>query len=179
MNTIHDLKDAAKAPHFRWLLPTLVLVSLPFVVVDIPPITDLPQLSGQITLWKEYFAGNPDYVFQWWTPYSLSIMILGFFNLLFEPVIAGKLTFMMLTWMWSGAMFGLSFYRNVPPQVPFCLSILCFGPALYWGFASFMVGFPVLLATIAVVERFVERGGRRRFLMTGGLLSLFYFSHVF
>ena len=69
-----------------YALACLTLVSMPFLVVQIPPITDLPQQLAQIPLALDTISGEaPEYRIQWLSPNKLSYPLLGISWALFEP----------------------------------------------------------------------------------------------
>ena len=76
-----------------WAVATTVLVSLPFLAVDLIPSTDLPQHLGQLRLFAQAWS-NPDgpLEIQWWTPYGLVYGLLAIPWAILPPLAAGRVS---------------------------------------------------------------------------------------
>ncbi len=67
------------------------LVAVPFLAVEIPPITDLPQLTAQVRLLFEALGGSGDYRVQWLTPNKLGYVPLLLAWPVGDPIAAARL----------------------------------------------------------------------------------------
>ncbi|MEM7051135.1 MAG: hypothetical protein AAF604_15815 [Acidobacteriota bacterium] len=130
---------------FGWLLASAAL-ALPFLLVDFPPITDLPQQTAQIRLLSEALA-DPEspYRIQWLTPYSLSYGAIGLGWLLGGPLAAGRLGMLLIGLLWVGAVHLLAARRDRATAGAVLAAMLFFSHALYWGFFSFLIGWPAFV----------------------------------
>lgn len=139
-----------------WALCSL-LVALPFLVVEFPPIADLPQHTAQIRLLQEAWqdSGGP-YTVQWLTPYSLQYLILGGAWAIGGPADAGRLGMVMVGLLWVAAAHLLAFRRGRSPAAAALACGLFFTSTTYWGFYGFMLGWPVFVLWLLLV------GARRR-----------------
>jgi hypothetical protein len=121
-----------------------VLVAVPFLSVQFPPVADLPQHVAQVRLFWETLS-NPSgpYRIQWLTPYGLAYVIVGAAWGLASPENAGRLAILVLGLLWIGAGHLLAAARGRSAAAAVLASALLFNHTLYWGFASFTVGWPV------------------------------------
>ena len=137
-----------------------LLVLVPFFVVTIPPITDLPQHLAQIRLLVEALA-NPDglYRIQWWTPYSLSYALLTLTRAVAPPPLAGRLALAIIAVLWVVAAHALAASRRRSPLAAVLASLFVFSHVLYWGFLSFAIGWPFFVAWMLLSRREMHRTG--------------------
>jgi hypothetical protein len=183
--TPDSAKNLPESPRGRiswWgLVACSLLVVIPFASVEFPPITDLPQQAAQIRLFHETLqdSGESPYKIQWFTPYSLSYLILGISWLEFGPAACGRAAMAMIGVLWVLAMYLVAVRRNRPPAAAVLSALFFFNHTVYWGFYSFVVGWPVFLlwfelTTAKSSETFSLRQSLK-FLAVGVLL---YMSHV-
>jgi len=122
----------------------LALVAIPFLAVRYGPLTDLPQQTAQVRLFLEA-AGDPasPYVVQWLAPNTLALPVLGLAWAVSTPIAAGRLAMLLLALAWVAAVHWLAWRRRRPAAAAVLASTLVFCQSLYWGFYSFVIGFPV------------------------------------
>lgn len=175
------------APHGRIRIELIVgwvvcsiLVALPFLVVDFPPITDLPQHTAQVRLLREAWQdpGAP-YTIQWFTPYSLQYLILACAWAIAGPAEAGRLGMLMAGLVWVAAAHLIALHRQRSYAAAALASSLFFTGTTYWGFYGFTLGWPVfaLWLLLASARRhhtatWVDAGS------TLGVGILLYMSHI-
>ena len=154
------------------------LAAVPFLLVQFPPITDLPQHAAQIRLFGEAI-GQPDspYRIQWLTPYSLVYGVIGAAWTVFGPENAGRVGMLFIALLWIIMLHLLAARMRRPPLAAVLASLLFFGHILYWGFYQFALGWAlffgwVMLAQVEFKNRLVEG---MTFLLASAVL---YFSHV-
>lgn len=125
------------------------LAAIPFLVVNFPPIIDLPQHVAQVRLFGEAIS-NPasPYRIQWITPYSLVYAVLGGNWLIFGPINAGRMGMLMIVVFWVIMLHLLSYKMKRPALAASLASILFFGHILYWGFYQFAFGWPLFIGWI-------------------------------
>ena len=157
-----------------------VLVALPFFTVTFAPITDLPQHLAQIRLLHEALA-DPDgpYRIQWLTPYLLGYLPLGLAWQLHPDERAGRIAMLMLGGLWTLAIHWLAFRRRRATGAAVLASALFFNHVTYWGFYSFLVGWPVFVSWFLLTTR--PGGARfrpRDVLLYLGAAGLLYVSHA-
>lgn len=157
-----------------------VLLAVPFFAVHFSPIADLPQHLAQIRLFGEALA-DPDgpYRIQWLTPYLLAYLPLSLAWLITPHETAGRTAMLILALSWVAAVHGLAAARGRPASAAVLASVPFFNHATYWGFYSFVLGWPAfvlwfLLTTRPLRERF-RPGDALLYLATAWLL---YLSHA-
>jgi hypothetical protein len=128
------------------------LVALPFLVVDFPPVTDLPQHVAQIRLFVEALS-DPDgpYRIQWFTPYSLSYLLIGAAWAASSPRVAGRIALLLLAVATVLGVHWLAYRRRRPLAAAILVCPLFFSHVLYWGFLSFAVGWLTFMVWFVIV----------------------------
>jgi hypothetical protein len=156
-----------------------LLVVLPFLCVRFPPVTDLPQHLAQIRLFFETI-GNPSspYRVQWLTPYSLAYVLLGAAWALFSPAVAGRIALVALGILWTGAVHWLAARRQRPAAAAALASTVFFSHILYWGFLSFVIGWPAFAVWFVLTTRPPSRAPWAEALLFLGGAVLLYVSHA-
>jgi len=124
-----------------------VLVAIPFLLVTFPPITDLPQQTGQIRLFWEALGESPSspYQIRWLAPNNLSYAVLGASVYLFGYENGGRIAMMLIAVAWCVAIHLLAARRNRPVEAAVLASVFVFNHVIYWGFYSFALGFPLFV----------------------------------
>ncbi len=173
-------REWAAAGRMPWAVACAIAAALPFLVVQFPPLTDLPQHVAQIRLFLEAVS-NPEsgYRVQWLTPYSTAYGILGLAWAVAGPADAGRLALAALAVLWVAAVHGLAAARNRPLAASILASVLFFNHTIYWGFLSFAVGWLAFAVWLLVVlhtppQRCTRVDAARHL----GAALLLYFSHV-
>jgi hypothetical protein len=179
----------------------LALVAVPFLAVRYAPLADLPQQAAQVRLLLEA-VGDPagPYRVQWLAPNTLAVPVLGLAWAVSTPVAGGRLAMLLLALAWVAAVHWLARRRRRPAAAAVLASTLVFSQSLYWGFYSFVIGFPAfagwLVLTLdgpgsragaepasrsgAAAER-AERAGSRPWRRVPGLFAaaaLLYLAHA-
>lgn len=157
----------------------LLFVSIPFLAVTFPPITDLPQQVAQVQMAGEILDGSrTDAVILWSTPNKLSYALIAGVRL-FAPDDAGRISMLLLALGWVLAVHFLAALHNRSDASATLASVLIFNQSLYWGFYSFLVGTPLFLLWVVVVSP--ERVPKRSWLeicLIVGLSGLLYYTHA-
>ncbi|HMK35623.1 MAG TPA: hypothetical protein VK463_11180 [Desulfomonilaceae bacterium] len=168
-------------------IPRLMLVALcclaiaiPFLVVQYPPITDLPQQTAQIRLFLDTFGhqDTSEYKIQWLTPYSLSYLLLGLSWAVFGPENAGRVAMLAVGLLWVLAIHAVFFRRGRSGAAAALASVFVFNHILYWGFYSFAIGWPAFLLWFSVTTRQIPRFSLAEALTLIAAALLLYLSHV-
>jgi len=165
-------------------------IAVPFVVTTFPPITDLPQQSAQVRLFLETIAdpGHSPYRIQWFTPYSLSYLLLGASWAVFGAMSAGRIAMLVIGLLWTLAIHLTANARDRSAASATLASLFFFNHIVYWGFYSFALGWPAFLLWIHVTTRDTSGdsssctaagtiSSRECFIWIGAALLL-YLSHV-
>ena len=152
------------------------LTAVPFLAVEVPPSADLPQHVAQVRLFFETL-GNPDSVYrvQWLTPYWLAYLVFGTLWKVVEPMRVGLIGMALFGMAWAGGIHALAASRGRSISSAILASLFFFSLSLYWGFAPFVVGFPVFLLWIHLTTQPAEQRSEWKLLL--GCLLL-YFSHA-
>ncbi|MFH1115809.1 MAG: hypothetical protein V1792_18015 [Pseudomonadota bacterium] len=158
-----------------------LFVSVPFLVTQYPPITDLPQQSAQIRLFLETIR-NPEgspYRIQWFTPYSLSYLVLGASWALSGPGSAGRMAMLAIVLLWIAAIHLTAHHRKRSSASATLACLFVINHTMYWGFYSFAIGFPSFLLWLTVISDLRERKpSLRDAALLLGIGLLLYVSHV-
>lgn len=141
-----------------WAAVGGLLVAAPFLLVRVPPLTDLPQHVAQVRLFLDALA-NPasPYLVQWLTPYSLVYALIGGAWLLAGPWAAGPVTMLAIGVLSVAALTGLAARRGRPAASALLASALYFSHVTYWGFASFALGWPLFLLWLGLTTGLAAR----------------------
>lgn len=157
------------------------LLACPFLLTLFPPITDLPQQAAQIRLLVETLQdpkGSP-YTIQWFTPYSLSYLVLGGCWALFGPENSGRLAMLLIVLLWVISIHLIAGQRNRPAALGILASLFVLNHIIYWGFYSFAVGWPAFVLWFYVVGRSdYSKFTRQEAFKWLGCALLLYMSHI-
>lgn len=158
-----------------------ILTAVPFLCVKYPPITDLPQHASQIRLLLETLQdpeGSP-YKIQWFTPYSLSYLILGATWIASGAENAGRIAMMLIGMIWVISIHFFAFRTGRPAAAAVIASLFFFNHTVYWGFYSFAIGFPVyLMWFLFISERRYDGFSIKEAAVIISLGMLLYSSHI-
>src|SRR5262249_22119469 len=133
------------------------LVAVPFLAVQFPPITDLPQHVAQIRLLLETMRDpSSHYMVQWYTPYSLAYALIGAAWALVPPAEVGRVAVLGLAVFWTLATHALAARRGRSGAAAALASTLVFNLVLYWGFLSFAFGWLAFVPWFLLVSRPAE-----------------------
>jgi hypothetical protein len=158
-----------------------VFVVLPFLVTQFPPITDLPQQSAQIRLFLQTVAdpGSSPYHIQWLTPNSLAYVILGAAWAAAGAANAGRLAMALIGVLWVVAIHWTARRRKRSAAAATLACAVWFNHMVYWGYYSFVLGWPVFLLWLHLsTDRSAEDFSVRKILV-GTLVGCFlYMTHV-
>jgi hypothetical protein len=157
-----------------------LLITMPFLAVHFPPITDLPQHTAQVRLFLEAVrAPESPYTIQWFTPYSAVYLILGAAWALVGPQHAGRVTMLVIGILWVVANHRLAARWRRSPSAATLASVFVFSHVVYWGFYSFALGWPVFVLWLLLTTG--RRGASARptdlLVLTAGT-ALLYVTHV-
>ncbi len=157
----------------------LLALVLPFCVVTIPPMTDLPQQTAQIRLLGEAI-GNAEYRIGWWHPNKLGYAPVGIAFLLTAPldaeIHAPRLGAVLIVLAWFVAVFSVAHLKSRALSSAALALLFVWNHSLYWGFLNFLVGFPLFLWWITLSSDREE--GRRATLLTALVALLLYSAHI-
>lgn len=154
------------------------LVSIPFLLVKFPPITDLPQHVAQVRLFGDAIS-NPEspYKIQWMTPYNLVYVVLGVSWGAVGPEHAGRLGMLLLALMWIVLIHLLVSKRKRPSSGAILITVLFFCHIMYWGFYQFVLGWIVFLGWVLLTQT-VRKKYYQEFLLFLIGAVLLYMAHV-
>jgi len=163
-----------------WLaVASLLAVAAPFVCVHFLPVTDLPQHLAQVRLLVDAItSANGAYRVQWDTPYSFVYLPLSAAWAIFEPLTAGRVGMLTLGLLWTLAAHGLAAERWRAPESAVLVSIVFFNHAVYWGFLSFVCGWPVFVVWLLLIIRRPDDVRPRHLSILLLTAAVLYASHV-
>jgi hypothetical protein len=165
-----------------WLaLLCCLFVAIPFLFVTFPPITDLPQQSAQIRLFLQAWhdpSASP-YKIQWFTPYSLSYLMLGISWALFGGQNSGRIAMLAIVILWVISIHLTASRRDRSTAAAALSCLFALNHTVYWGFYSFEIGWPAFLVWFSLnSEGSSDRFSLRDALLWLGCALLLYTSHV-
>lgn len=157
-----------------------VLVALPFLVVQYPPITDLPQHVAQVRLFFETLGdAQAPYRIQWFTPYSMAYLPLGAAWALLPAEDVGRIGVLLIAVASTLAVHLLAARRARPVAAAVLASALVFSHVLYWGFLSFAIGWVAFVAWFLVTtSRPGDSFSARDAALLCGTALVLYVSHA-
>jgi hypothetical protein len=147
----------------RWLLLSLALLTLPFLLPRFLPLSDLPQHLAQVRLLDELWAQRPATsdlsLLQTRALAANSFVYLPLFILghLLPPLVAGKLFVWLLVAAIAVALHRLAALRGRDPAHALVASVFIFSAPFYWGFLNFLSGWPLWLWFVARALQAHER----------------------
>ncbi len=112
---------------------------------------------------------------QWLTPYWLAYLVFGALWKIVEPMKVGLIGMALFGMAWAGAIHALAASRGRSISSAVLASLFFFSLSMYWGFAPFVVGFPVFLLWIHLTTQPADQRSEWKLLL--GCLLL-YFSHA-
>jgi len=178
--TVFDDTTASVTRRAASALGCCALVAIPFLAVQFPPVSDLPQHVAQVRLlWETWHDPSGPYRIQWLTPYWLAYVVVGAAWSLVSPDNAGRLALLAIGILWVMAGHVLAAARGRSPAAAVVASVLLFNHALYWGFYTFTIGWPVFVGWLLLTSG--RRAHRIEWPDALGLLlgaTLLYFTHV-
>ncbi len=131
-----------------------ILISLPFLAVTLPPITDLPQQTAQIRLLLESMSqDDTPYRVQWLHPNKLGYAPLLISWLATTPLAAGRLGVLLIGLLWVVALHGLARATGRAPAAAGLACVFFFNHLTYWGLLNALIGLPVFALWFILIER--------------------------
>lgn len=157
-----------------------LLLAVPFAVVEVAPITDLPQQTAQIRLLSEALDDERSpYRVQWSDPNKLGYLPLVLATAVAGPLAAGRLGLILIAALWVAAIHALASDRGRHPATAAAASTFFLNHTLYWGFLNFLIGFPVFALWLLWLGRWSRRpASLREGPATAALSLLLYSAHV-
>lgn len=162
-------------------LLSALLLAAPFLVVKLPPLTDLPQLVAQVRLLAETVGSQTTpYAVHWWHPNRLGYLPLILGWLVGSPLDAGRIGVLLIGVLWAASIHLLASSLDRSPLAATLACLFFFSKSTYWGFLNFQVGLPVFLLWFVLLERTEKREAVRW--RQGALLlacsALLYWAHA-
>ena len=157
-----------------------LLVAIPFFVVTLPPITDLPQQTAQVRLLLDT-VGNDEspYRVQWLNPNKLGYAPLLVAWLTQPPIAAGRIGMLWIALLWVVALHALAHATQRSPAAAALASIFFFNHLTYWGLLNCLIGLPIFAAWFVTLDRMPARTpSLRHGLKLLALAILLYSAHV-
>lgn len=162
-----------------FLIICCALVSIPFLAVKFPPITDLPQHVGQVRVFQEALSDDQasPYKIQWLTPYSLVYSLLGACWALVGSENAGRLGMLVMVWMWIFLIQFLAHKEKRALAGAILATVLFFSHIMYLGLYQFALGWIVFVGWVFLTKS-VRREGWKEFVVLAAYALVLYLTHV-
>ena len=182
---MQSVPPPSSRPHAYVLSAALCSAALllPFLLVEIPPITDLPQQTAQMRLLFEAMGDGqgtpPTLRVQAVDPNKLGYLPLLVGWLLLPPLAAGRLAVAAMGLLWVVSIHALAHSTRRSPASAAIASLFFFNHTMYWGLLNFLVGLPVYCLfwlRVRLLPR--EQVSRGSMLQLTVLLLLLYSAHV-
>lgn len=176
-------KSKPRPKYWPYVLLGSVAIAIPILSVKLPPSTDLPQHVAQGQLfWDALQNPATDYQIHWLIPYSAVYIVIGFLWKILPALEVGRATLLVVGILWVATLQGLCRAHNRAPEAGLIATIFFFNHCLYWGFLSFIFGFPFFVAIVCLMtsERVLsaQKHPWRDAALFGGVCFLAYLSHV-
>jgi hypothetical protein len=178
----------SSSPSPRFYIASAILCAaallLPFLLVEIPPVTDLPQQTAQIRLLFEALEDGgqgsiQNYRVQALDPNKLGYLPLLVTWLLFPPLAAGRLAVAGIGLLWVLSIHALAYANNRSPAAAAAAALLFFNHTMYWGLLNFLLGLPLFCLFWWRIQRLPQAEvSRWRLLQLSLFLLLLYSAHV-
>lgn len=167
--------DRALATHRGILLLLgLIALALPFLFVTLPPAADLPQHVAQARLLHEVIGTQGSgYEVRVVTPYWTVYVLLSALWAVLPPLQVGRVGLLLVGLASMGMLALLARRRGRSPEAAALAGLLFFNHTLYWGYLSFMAGWPVFLGLLLLLSN-----PRPRLLALAGLVALLFWTHA-
>jgi hypothetical protein len=165
---------------FLFLSVTLALLALPFLFVTYVPSTDLPQHLSQIKLFLSAVSAQTDspYTIHYFGANLLIYWVMLVFWSIIPPVLAGKVTMVVLALSWALAIFILARKEGRSPIAAMLSSVVIFNSSFYWGFVNYLIGFPLFVLWYLIVVKQHKEHVTSAHVAAIMVLSLFlFFAH--
>ncbi|MCZ7646872.1 MAG: hypothetical protein M5U26_16545 [Planctomycetota bacterium] len=160
-----------------------LLVALPFLLVEFPPVADMSQQVTQVRMYlDERREPTGGFELQAPGPNRAGYLWLGAFCTLFGFEHGGRIGTLALAVLWVACVHYLAARRQRAPEWAVLGSLWFFSFLLYWGLYNFMLGFCAFLGALACTmpprEGQPERPLARDLPLTFGFALLLAFCHV-
>ncbi len=155
------------------------LLALPFLLVTIPPITDLPQQTAQLRLLSEALGDESGpYRVQWLHPNKLGYLPLAAVRVVADPLAAGRLGLLVIALLWAAAIHALAHAGGRRPAAAVVATLFFFNHTTYWGFLNHLIGLPVFILWFLCERRLGATVGWRDGLRLCAAAALLYSAHI-
>jgi len=157
-----------------------ILTSLPFLFASFPPSTDLPQHIAQIRLAADVLAGRaPELHITWAAPNNLVYVPLAVLYVVLPVGWAARIGLWVLALAWALSSTWLARRRGRSAAAGVLVGLLAFQAGLYWGFLNFLLGWPLFVAWLQLLQAPPRDENLRRRAALLGLLALgLYGAHL-
>jgi hypothetical protein len=161
------------------LLLCATLLAAPFLAVDFVPGTDLPQHVAQERLFWEALGDGRLYRINWLSPGNLVYVLVAVLARQGDAVLTSRLLSFFVVLAWAGAGVALARWRTRSIEGAVLAALCVFQFPLYWGFANFLLGWPVFVAWMITLERHGGwRSWKRGVLALAAVALLLYEAHA-
>jgi hypothetical protein len=163
------------------VLVCAIFVSLPFLFVRFIPSTDLPQHLAQIRLLHDILNSptRTEYSINWFGANTLVYYLLQVNWMIFDPILAGKMTVLEIALSWVIGIFALSHHHQRSKYAAIIACLCIFNFSLYWGFLNFLIGFPIyILWYILIIESKREYSTIKKVLLIVSVSVLLFLAHT-
>lgn len=165
----------------RFGFPVAALLTvLPILLVQFPPMVDLPQHIAAIasidSMLRQSYPFAELFELKWITPYWAGYLLVWLFSLGFGYVWASKIVVALAILAYIYACRSLRQYLRLAPTLDWLLLPVPFGFAYYWGFMNFLIALPLGVITIRFYLQYLK--GNCHWIWIILLLNLLFFAHL-
>lgn len=154
----------------------LLLAMAPVFITEFSPITDLPQILTQVQQYnKLQITINPELtIAPWYYPNNLIYHPMIVLSKFFNPMLTGKITIALILVISIISSYALTKIYNLSVASWILSNSLLFNISFYWGFISFLIGWPFFCLLLMTTKLKAHTG---KTLITAAVLVLLYLSH--
>jgi hypothetical protein len=175
----------AFAVHATWSQSLFIAAALwgaaLFWIAEHPPMVDLPQHAGQVALLRDLLFGQSPWAgelqINWLTPYLLGYGLALPLSLAMPAGAALKLLLTLAYLAFVVLCVKLARHFGSDRRLDALFLVSFFGLAWHWGFATFLVTAPLVLAFILMASHYARSPSPRLALLVFTLGMLLLFSH--
>lgn len=161
----------------------IAIIIIPLISSKYLPLQDYPDWLYQASIIHNFNQPSSPYpemfeINKYPVPNSSFVLVIAFFNTVFSPLVAGKLT--LVIWLITMPLSYIYFYRsyqNNNSVLQYIIFILLYNLRFYHGNISFLMSLPLLFFIFGILKRNINKLTSFNLVTLAMLLILIFISH--